>query len=353
MQFQKNAFIVAIIALGTLGVHLTGCQEVEEPTTVLTQEQWREVRQHILEEAPVPKYKSGAIFNDEIEFIGFDVDEPLEAGKPATFTWYWRALKDVSQNWEVFVHFDSSARPYRQNLDHQPVGGLYQTSRWKKGQIIQDVQRVTMRNDFPAGPAVPYIGFFRGNVRLPISNDVRTTDDRRLIGDTLTVKGGPESARLPAVESQPKYTVSTVPAEEAGELTLDGKLDEALWNRVPIFKLSPFAAGGDFETVVRAFRTDDHLYVGARLEDTHIWATLEDRDANLWTEEVFEVFIAPHGPDGEYVELQVNPLGTIFDAHFKERLGTGEGSRQEQIDRGKAWNMEGLEVAVHVEGTIN
>src|SRR5690554_1881525 len=84
-----------------------GCQEVEEPITVLTQEQWTEVKKHLLEQEPTPQYKVGAIFNDEIEFIGFDVEQPIAAGKPATFTWYWKALKDINQNWQVFVHLDS------------------------------------------------------------------------------------------------------------------------------------------------------------------------------------------------------------------------------------------------------
>jgi hypothetical protein len=353
MGHYPHRIIASVVAVSAATFTLPACQEVEEPTTVLTQEQWREVRQHILDEAPTPQYKVGAIFNNEIELIGFDVTEPLEAGKPATFTWYWRALKDIGQNWEIFVHFDSAVRPYRQNLDHQPVSGLYQTGRWKKGQIIRDVQRITVRNDYPGGNAVPYVGLFRGNTRLPITNDARATDDRRAIGETLSVKAGPASTRLPEGQAQPRYTVSALPASELDGFSLDGKLDEALWNRIPVLNLRSFAAGGEFETVVRMFHTDEHLFIGARLEDTHIWATHTERDASLWNEEVFEVFIAPQGPDEPYVELQVNPLATIFDAHFLKRLGAGEGTRQEQIDRARSWNMDGLEVAVHVEGKVN
>ncbi|MBA2662611.1 MAG: carbohydrate-binding family 9-like protein [Bradymonadaceae bacterium] len=350
MRF-KTLSVTAFALAGalTLSAAQMGCQEVEEPTTVLTQEQWREVKQHILDKDPSPRYKIGANFNDEIELIGFDVEEPIVAGKPATFTWYWKALKDGSQNWQIFVHFDSTARAFRQNLDHHPVNGLYQTSRWKKGQIVRDVQKVNIRANYPGGPAVPYIGFFRGESRLPIKNDVRKSNDNRVIGPTLTIQG---NAAAPAAAS-PRYAVQLTDAEQAATLTLDGKLDEALWAGIPTLKLSPMGNAPALETVVKAFWTESHLYIGATLTDTHIWGTLTERDASLWNEEVFEVFLAPHGAEGEYVELQVSPLGTIFDAHFKARLGRGEGSRQEQIDRARAWNMEGLEVGVHVDGTVN
>merc|ERR1711974_65520 len=78
-----------VIALLMCGLGAAACQEVEQPTTVLTQEQWNEVKSNILSKAPEPQYKVGAQFDDKIELIGFDVTEPIAAGKPATFTWYW------------------------------------------------------------------------------------------------------------------------------------------------------------------------------------------------------------------------------------------------------------------------
>ena len=168
---------------------LVACQEVEQPTTVLTQEQWNDVKQNILETAPEPEFKVGANFDNQIELIGFDVETPIKAGSKTTFTWYWKALKDIDKNWKVFVHFDSSVKPYRQNLDHVPVRDMYQTSRWKKGQIIKDVQEVTINSAFPVGKATPYIGWYRGDTRLPIANDAPKTDEAqpRIIGPSLMI----------------------------------------------------------------------------------------------------------------------------------------------------------------------
>lgn len=47
--------------------------------------------------------------------------------------------------------------------------------------------------------------------------------------------------------------------------------------------------------------------------DTEPWATLTQRDAPLYTEEVVEVFLDPIGDLGGYFELEINPLGTVLD----------------------------------------
>jgi hypothetical protein len=187
------------------GLLATSCQEVEQPSTVLTQEQWNKVKQHILEDKPETDFGGGAIFGDKIKLVGFDVDahqdasgEPyLVPGETTTFTWYWKVLDDVDENWKIFVHFDSDnsnvdPAKRRQNLDHAPLDGLYPTSRWKKGKIIEDVQEVTIRSDYPTGTSTPYIGFYKGKKRLPITNKqedkIRATEDNRFIGASIEIK---------------------------------------------------------------------------------------------------------------------------------------------------------------------
>jgi len=38
-----------------------------------------------------------------------------------------------------------------------------------------------------------------------------------------------------------------------------------------------------------------HLYVGAWLEEPHLWGTLTDRDAIIYHDHDFEVFLDPDG----------------------------------------------------------
>lgn len=72
--------------------------------------------------------------------------------------------------------------------------------------------------------------------------------------------------------------------------------------------------------------------------DPNPWATLCERDADLWTEEVVEVFLAP-GEEAprRYFEIELNPLGAEFDAVVESPHGD---RREMSVDRG--WRCAGL-----------
>ena len=348
--------LCAALCLGALS-----CQGSSEPQVVLTQQQWREVEKQILKEAPTPEHVLEVNYDNEIELIGLDVEpKTLQAGEPATFTWYWRALKAPTKNWQIFVHFDSREAKMRQGLDHHPVKGLLKTSLWKPGQIIKDVQTVTIREDFPSGTAVPYIGLYHGDgteARMKIVNDAEKTNDRRAIGPAIPIQGASASNQKGATEEAvalPSYRATRLSAEEVALITIDGKLEETVWEKAPKIKLEPFGEGQELETWAKVAYSDEALYVIAYLEDRHIWGDLKERDSKTWEQEVFELFIDPDGDSEDYLELQVTPQNVVFDANFKKRLGAqGEGSSEEQIARASAWNFEGMETAVFIDGTPN
>lgn len=51
------------------------------------------------------------------------------------------------------------------------------------------------------------------------------------------------------------------------------------------------------------------------MNDDSIVATMFERDAPLWNEDVVEVFLAP-GELSSYIEIEVSPRGTVFDARI-------------------------------------
>lgn len=59
--------------------------------------------------------------------------------------------------------------------------------------------------------------------------------------------------------------------------------------------------------------TPDDLRVLFHCADTHPWATMTERDAPLYEEEVIEVFLDPVGDLQSYFELEVNPLNAVLD----------------------------------------
>ena len=85
----------------------------------------------------------------------------------------------------------------------------------------------------------------------------------------------------------------------------------------------------------------EELRVLIRAEDTHIHATLTERDAPLYTEEVVEVFLDPVG-DGEcYFEIEVNPLNAVLDLVLRRN--------RSGYKKDFAWQCENLRTCVRRE----
>lgn len=94
------------------------------------------------------------------------------------------------------------------------------------------------------------------------------------------------------------------------------------------------------ETRVWAAWDDTHWRLRFECEDTRPWATLRERDAQLWTEEVVEIFIDPVGDGAGYFEIEINPLGTVCDLVLR-RVASG-------WRKDFSWHVEGLRVQAGV-----
>lgn len=123
-----------------------------------------------------------------------------------------------------------------------------------------------------------------------------------------------------------------------------GMPTEASWSKVPALMLRRAEDGEPplQATVVRVAHNAEALFLRFDCDDRDIWATHALRDAPLWEEEVVEVFIAPGAGDpAEYLEIEVNPLGAVFDARV-----TNPDGRRDSMSVDAAWNAPGLAVAV-------
>ncbi len=132
---------------------------------------------------------------------------------------------------------------------------------------------------------------------------------------------------------------------------IDGSLDDAAWRAAPWTEPFVDIRGPGWPDPYVGTRAkiawDEHfLYVGAELEEPHLWATLADRDAIVYREHDFEVFLDPDGDGLAYYELEINALGTEFDL-FLDKPYRRKGKAN------VAWDIEGLRTAVRLEGTLN
>lgn len=137
----------------------------------------------------------------------------------------------------------------------------------------------------------------------------------------------------------------------AGEITIDGKLDEPSWERAPWTEYFVDIEGDlkpkpRFKTRAKMLWDDAYFYVAADMEEPHLWATVAERDVPVYNEHDFEVFIDPDGDTHEYYELEMNALNTVWDLL----------SVKPHRDGGPmitAWDIAGLKTAVHLRGTLN
>ncbi len=65
-------------------------------------------------------------------------------------TLYWHPLSKLNQDYTVFVHLTDQAGHIYAQHDGQPAAGLYPTSRWKKGEIVEDEHLIEIPADVPA-----------------------------------------------------------------------------------------------------------------------------------------------------------------------------------------------------------
>lgn len=137
----------------------------------------------------------------------------------------------------------------------------------------------------------------------------------------------------------------------AAPLVIDGKMDEADWQNAPWTQ--PFTdIEGDLkpaphlQTRLKMLYDGSGLYLFARLEEPHLWATLTERDAVIFQDNDFEIFIDPDGDTHEYYELEINPLGTVWDLFIIKPY-------RDEHSALDAWDIRGIGYAIYLDGTLN
>jgi hypothetical protein len=88
------------------------------------------------------------------------------------------------------------------------------------------------------------------------------------------------------------------------------------------------------------------LYIGAQLDEPHVWATLTQHDAVIFHDNDFEVFLDPDGDNQNYDELELNALNTAWDLFLPKAYRDGGPAQNER-------ELDGLKTAVAIDGTLN
>jgi hypothetical protein len=132
---------------------------------------------------------------------------------------------------------------------------------------------------------------------------------------------------------------------------IDGKLNENSWQQAPWTDYFVDIEGNlkpnpRFLTRAKMLWDNKCFYIGAELQEPHVWATITKRDSVIFHDNDFEVFIDPNGDSQEYAELEMNALNTVWDLFLPKPYREGGKPINE-------WNISGLKTDVTIHGTLN
>jgi hypothetical protein len=303
------------------------------------------IQKNLLAEPPAQMTnRVDADFGGKIVYLGSDVAKPTVApGDEVTVVHYWKVVEAPGEKWRVFTHLLGSSKQDWENIDRSDMRVGHGPDTWKAGEIIRDEHKFRVPKDWKSPHADVLVGLYpkggsKVDDRMPVVSG-QADAERRIKVARLQVQGGGVKA---AAEALKTYVI-----HKASEpITIDGRADEAAWQRAPESPAFATAEGGPEPrgaTRARLLWDDQNLYVFVTAQDKDVSSQYKSHDDSMWKEDVIELFIDADGNRRGYAELQVNPNNAQFDAWFMTtRAGPSD----------MAWTAR-MTSAVTVHGTVS
>ncbi|MBW1811535.1 MAG: glycosyltransferase family 39 protein [Deltaproteobacteria bacterium] len=130
----------------------------------------KRVRESVLSELPADAHRQKVGFGGKIQLLGWRLNPPeVSPGESFTISYFFKCLEPVGDDWLVFIHGDGpQGGSHRVFGDHPPMGGLYPTSEWKVGDIVQDDYEMVVPSNYPYKNFTLWMGLWKGPKRLPV-----------------------------------------------------------------------------------------------------------------------------------------------------------------------------------------
>lgn len=134
-------------------------------------------------------------------------------------------------------------------------------------------------------------------------------------------------------------------------IKIDGALDEEDWSKAEWTNNFVDIEGDKkpnppHRTRVKMLWDQEYLYIAAELDEPNLWSIIEERDAIIYQDNDFEVFLNPVPTSSMYYEFEMNLLNTVWDLMMTKPYRDG----------GKymnSWHIDGLKSAAKMYGTLN
>ena len=134
-----------------------------------------------------------ANLDGQVTLLGYDVDRTIiHPGETLKLVLYWQAQTRMETDWSVFTHLLGPDGKVWGQMDQLPLKGLFPTSRWGKGEVVDDDYAITASADAPPGEYRLEVGMYNWitGERLAVfdANGQRIAEDRVLLESTITVQ---------------------------------------------------------------------------------------------------------------------------------------------------------------------
>ena len=122
-----------------------------------------------------------------------------------------------------------------------------------------------------------------------------------------------------AAYNPPTYVCYKAPAP----IKIDGKLSPEEWDAIP-WTTDFVDIEGDkrpkplLQTRAKMTYDDNGMYFAVLMEEPHVWGTITEHDAVIYQDNDFEIFLNPTNDTHNYLEYEVNSLGTEWDLYLSK-----------------------------------
>jgi hypothetical protein len=117
----------------------------------------------------------GANLDGRVRLLGYALDRSeYPPGETIGVTLYWLGLREMAQDYSVFVHLvEESAGLRIAQHDGHPVYNSTPTSRWVPGEIVVDEHELTIGAETPPGRYRIFVGMYQRETggRLPVLDE--------------------------------------------------------------------------------------------------------------------------------------------------------------------------------------
>jgi len=112
----------------------------------------------------LPNSQKRYLLGGQISLLGYQLaSNSVWSGESLALTLFWRAEAKIPTNYTVFVHLLDETGHLQAQGDSPPLGGMYPTSTWLPGQVIEDRYQIPTASGVASGRYRVAVGMYDVN----------------------------------------------------------------------------------------------------------------------------------------------------------------------------------------------